>query len=197
MLAIPCTYLVFSIALGRLTPAIDRAVESRLSAGVGIAAARDILSSLATGMIAFTGLVVASVLVAVQFAAGQYSPRLVLWFRRDPIVLNAIGSFLAAPLFALVALGELERQQVTYTTDVTVITSLALLPRCCFWRCCSASSTGCGHGRCTRGSRARGFARRARSTPWRSPAQTRHPLHRPAGGRQAHTNCRYAGAQES
>jgi hypothetical protein len=31
----------------------------------------------------------------------------VLWFRRDRPVKNAIGSFLAAPLFALVALREL------------------------------------------------------------------------------------------
>jgi uncharacterized membrane protein len=113
MLPIPCAYLVASVILGRVTPEIDKAIGSHVSAAVGIGAAKDILTSTATGMIAFTGLVVSSVLVAVQFAAGQYSPRLVLWFRRDPIVLNAIGSFLAAPLFALVALRELERQQVT------------------------------------------------------------------------------------
>ena len=127
MLPIPCAYLVASIILGRLMPGIDRAIGSHVSVVVGTGAARDILSSTATGMIAFTGLVVASVLVAVQFAAGQYSPRLVLWFRRDPIVLNAIGTFLAAPLFALVALREIERQRVTYSADVTVIVALALL----------------------------------------------------------------------
>jgi uncharacterized membrane protein len=127
MLPIPCAYLIASVILGRLSPEIDKAIGSHVSAAVGIGAARDILTSTATGMIAFTGLVVASVLVAVQFAAGQYSPRLVLWFRRDPIVLNAIGTFLAAPLFALVALRELERQQVTYGADVTVVVALALL----------------------------------------------------------------------
>jgi uncharacterized membrane protein len=35
-------------------------------------------------------------LVVVQFAAAQYSPRLLLWFRRDAVVKHAIGSFLAA-----------------------------------------------------------------------------------------------------
>jgi uncharacterized membrane protein len=77
-------------------------------------------------MIAFTGLVVSSVLVTVQFAASQYSPRLVLWFRRDRLVKNAIGSFLAAPVFALVALREVEVGRVTYRQDVTVVVALVL-----------------------------------------------------------------------
>ncbi len=51
----------------------------------------------------------------------------VLWFRRDRLVKNAIGSFLAAPLFALVALRELELERVSYSQDVTVVTALVLL----------------------------------------------------------------------
>ena len=78
-------------------------------------------------MIAFTGLVVASVLVLVQFAASQYSPRLVAWFRRDRLVRHAIGSFLAAPLFALVALRVLQRAHTPFAPDVTVATTLVLL----------------------------------------------------------------------
>ena len=89
--------------------------------------ARDILTSTATGMIAFTGLVIASVLVVVQFAAGQYSPRLILWFRRDRLVKHAMGSFLAAFLYALVALREFERRNVDYAPDLTVTLALVLL----------------------------------------------------------------------
>jgi len=81
----------------------------------------------ATGMIAFTGLVVSSVLLAVQFAAGQYSPRLVLWFRRDQLVRHAIGSFLAASVFALVALHAIEDRPASFSPDITVIGGFALL----------------------------------------------------------------------
>ena len=127
MLPIPGAYIVGAIALGAAAPALDRAIGVRLDRGVGIAAARDILTSTATGMIAFTGLVISSVLVLVQFAASQYSPRLVMWFRRDLLVKNAIGSFLAAPLFALVALREVEHRRVDYSPEITLLIGLALL----------------------------------------------------------------------
>jgi uncharacterized membrane protein len=125
MLPIPCAYLVAAIALGLLSPELDSSISDHVS--VGADAARDVLTSTATGMIAFTGLVVSSVLLAVQFAAGQYSPRLVLWFRQDQVVKHAIGSFLAAPLFALVALREIEHRPVRYNPDITVLIALALL----------------------------------------------------------------------
>ena len=92
-----------------------------------MSSARDILSATGTGMIAFTGLVVASVLVVVQFAAAQYSPRLILWFRRDPVAKHAIGSFLAAFLFALVALRELPPADAGGSAEVTAGLALALL----------------------------------------------------------------------
>lgn len=127
MVPIPCMYLVLAVVLGIGTPEIDTAVGGHLSAGVGLDSARDVLTSTATGMIAFTGLVVAAVLLVVQFAAGQYSPRLVLWFGRDRLVKHAIGSFLAAPLFALFALREIELKRVRYSPDITVVIALVLL----------------------------------------------------------------------
>lgn len=127
LIAIPACYLVAAFALGTLAPAIDRAQDTPLRLDVGIDTARDILTSTATGMIAFTGLVIASVLVVVQFAAAQYSPRLILWFRRDVLVKHAIGSFLAAWLYALVALRQLERRDAQFSPDVTVAVSLLLL----------------------------------------------------------------------
>ena len=82
-------------------------------------------------MIAFTGFVVAGVLVVVQFAAGQYSPRLVLWFRRDLITKHAIGAFLSAFVYALVALWQLESHAAAYEPDLTVSVALALLVGSC------------------------------------------------------------------
>jgi uncharacterized membrane protein len=127
LLPIPSAYLVGAIALGFIAPALDKAIGTHLSSGSSADDARDVLTATATGMIAFTGLVVSSVLVLVQFAASQYSPRLVLWFQRDRLVKNAIGSFLAAPLFALVALVELEREHGSFAPDITVAMTVVLL----------------------------------------------------------------------
>jgi uncharacterized membrane protein len=127
LIAIPACYLVGAGVLGALAPAVDRSRDAPLHFDTGMDTARDILTSTATGMIAFTGLVIASVLVVVQFAAGQYSPRLILWFRRDRLVKHAIGSFLAAFLYALVALREFERRDEQYAPDLTVTLALVLL----------------------------------------------------------------------
>jgi uncharacterized membrane protein len=127
MLPIPCAYLVAAIVLGIVCTALDRHIGTRLPPGLGVDGARDVLTSAATGMIAFTGLVVSSVLLAVQFAAGQYSPRLVLWFRQDQLVKHAIGSFLAAPVFALVALQEIESRVHKNNPDITVLVAFVLL----------------------------------------------------------------------
>jgi uncharacterized membrane protein len=78
-------------------------------------------------MIAFTGFVLAGVLVVVQFAAAQYSPRLILWFRRDALVKHAVGVFLASFIYSLVALRGLERRAVDYAPDVTVTLAVVLL----------------------------------------------------------------------
>jgi uncharacterized membrane protein len=71
------------------------------------------------------------VLVVVQFAAGSYSPRLVLWFRRDKLIKHAIGIFLAAFVFALVALRRIEEPGSSVSPDVTVGVALLLLIGAC------------------------------------------------------------------
>jgi uncharacterized membrane protein len=127
LVAVPVLYLAGSILLGLLIPELDRQRDVAAAPGVGLGTARDILSATATGMIAFTGFVLASVLVVVQFAAGQYSPRLVLWFRRDALTKHAIGCFLAAFIYALVALRRIESKEDGFAPDLTVAVALALL----------------------------------------------------------------------
>lgn len=127
LLAVPAVYLVAAIVLGVALPRIDERSGGLVGEGVGVATARDILSATATGMIAFTGLVIAGVLVVVQFAAGQYSPRLVLWFRRDRLVKHAIGSFLACWVYCLVALREIDLQDEALAPQITIGAALVLI----------------------------------------------------------------------
>ena len=131
LVAVPSLYVVAACLLGVLMPALDRARDAESPQNVGVGAARDILGATATGMIAFTGFVVAGLLVVVQFAAAQYSPRLVLWFRRDTLVKHAIGIFLAAFVYALVALWRLESDVAGFSPDITVTGALLLLVGAC------------------------------------------------------------------
>jgi uncharacterized membrane protein len=60
-------------------------------------------------MLALTGIVFSLAFVMVQFSSSAYSPRLVLWLSRDPIMWHAMGTFTATFLFALVVLGWVDR----------------------------------------------------------------------------------------
>jgi hypothetical protein len=70
--------------------------------GRGIGRKSDILLS-------DTAIVFSLAFVMVQFSSTTYSPRLVLWLSRDPIIWHAMGIFTATFLFALVALGWVDR----------------------------------------------------------------------------------------
>ena len=131
LIALPALYLAAAILLGLLIPELDRLRDDVSPGGSGVDTARDLLGAVATGMIAFTGFVVAGVLVVVQFAAAQYSPRLVLWFRRDALTKHAIGVFLSAFVYALVALWQLESHAAAYEPALTVTVALALLVGSC------------------------------------------------------------------
>lgn len=105
-IVIPAVYVVAALVLGKVVPTLDDDGGGPLGLELAPDSARDILGAVASGMIAFTGLVVSVALVVVQFGASQYTPRLVLRFRRDPAVKHALGIFIAPALFALVSLGD-------------------------------------------------------------------------------------------
>jgi uncharacterized membrane protein len=81
-------------------------------------------SSVASGMIALTGIVFALAFVMVQFSAIAYSPRLVPWIARDALLVHAIGAFSATFLYALSALAWVDRSgsgRVPFVSTLMVI----------------------------------------------------------------------------
>jgi uncharacterized membrane protein len=68
-----------------------------------------ICSSIASGMIALTGIVFSLAFVMVQFSATAYSPRLVLWVARDPVVSHSLGVFSSTFLYSLLLLAWADR----------------------------------------------------------------------------------------
>jgi len=107
---IPLAYAVGAVLLGVVLPRIEDRFLPGWSSGISPPAAMAIYSAAATGMITLTGIVFSLAFVMVQFSATAYSPRLVLWMSRDPLVPHAIGVFTATFLYALAALAWVDRQ---------------------------------------------------------------------------------------
>lgn len=105
---LPFAYVVVAILLGMLLPRIDRQYIPGHWQTVSINSETAILSSIASGMMALTGIVFSMVLVSVQVAGSSYSPRLVQWLVHDPILRHALGVFTGTFIFALMALAAVD-----------------------------------------------------------------------------------------
>lgn len=106
---IPLTYSLTATVLGLTLPRIESRFFPNLAASMSASAAIAIESSVASGMIGLTGMVFALAFVMVQFSAVAYSPRLVPWIARDPLMMHSIGVFTATFLYALAALAWVDR----------------------------------------------------------------------------------------
>ncbi|MBP1634002.1 MAG: hypothetical protein H6Q10_576 [Acidobacteria bacterium] len=107
--AIPATYAATAIAAGLTFPRLEAALLPGLPNTLSVSAAAAIYSSIASGMLALTGIVFSLTIVMVQFSATAYSPRLVLWVARDPVISHALGVFTATFLYAIAALAWVDR----------------------------------------------------------------------------------------
>ncbi len=104
---VPALCALAAVALWAGMRALDQSdlVETLpLGFGGGPDGARDVLSAISTSMIAFTGVVFSVTIVALQLASSQYSPRVLRNFLRDRRTQLALGSFIAAFVYALLVL---------------------------------------------------------------------------------------------
>jgi uncharacterized membrane protein len=92
--------------------------------------ARDLLSSLLSGMITMTSLVVSITMVVLSLAAGQLGPRLIVNFMRDREIQAALGLFMATILYTLFVLrsinDELGADHVPHIA-ITVASGMAMV----------------------------------------------------------------------
>ena len=140
LIAVPSLYVAGAILLGIVAPHVD---GLRDGGTANVETARDLLTATATGMIAFTGRPLGRARRRAVRGGLLYSPRLVLWFRRDKLIKHAIGIFLAAFVFALVALRRIDEPGSNVSPDVTVgVALLLLIGSCLLFLALSAA----GHG---------------------------------------------------
>lgn len=124
---IPLSYAVVAVAAGMIFPRFELGIFHELSSSVTVSAAMAIYSSIASGMMALTGVVFSLAFVMIQFSATAYSPRLVLWVSRDPFLWHAAGVFTATFLYAIAALAWVGRTRPDRVPLVSSMVVIALL----------------------------------------------------------------------
>ena len=107
--AIPFLYAVTAFLAGLILPRIENRLLPALVHAISVPVALTLFSSITSGMIALTGIVFSLAFVMVQFSAVAYSPRLVVWVSRDPVIWHSIGIFTATFLYALEAMAWVDR----------------------------------------------------------------------------------------
>jgi uncharacterized membrane protein len=124
---IPLIYAGAALVAGLIVPRLEGQLFPQFSSPMGAASAIAIYSSIASGMIALTGIVFSLTFVMVQFSSSTYSPRLVLWIARDIVMSNALGVFVATFLYAVAALAGVDRHHSGTVPFISVYIVLALL----------------------------------------------------------------------
>mgnify|MGYP000907641187 CR=1 FL=1 len=106
---IPLLYVGVTVVCGLVFPRLEQEYLADYSHGMSVASAQATLSAIASGMMALTGIVFALAFVMVQFSAVAYSPRLVAWFGRDPVLFHSLGLFTATFIYAIATLAWIDR----------------------------------------------------------------------------------------
>lgn len=108
---IPLVYATAALLFGFTVPRLANVVLPGFVSTISVNAAIGIYSSIASGMIALTGIVFSLTFLMVQFSATAYSVRLVHWIARDRVLYHAMGVFTATFLYALTALAWVDRSE--------------------------------------------------------------------------------------
>ena len=102
-------YAGVTIVVGLVFPRLEYHYFANYRHGMTVSVATAVFSSIASGMLALTGIVFSLAFVMVQFSSIAYSPRLVLWFSRDPVISHGMGIFTSTFIYSLSALGWVDR----------------------------------------------------------------------------------------
>jgi uncharacterized membrane protein len=133
---VPMIYAAVTLVSGVVFPRLEFQYLGDYRHSMTVAGATAAFSAVASGMLALTAIVFSLAFVMVQFSSSTYSPRLVLWLSRDPIIWHAMGIFTATFLYAVVALGWVDREGSgrvpffsTWVVILLLIASVLILAR--------------------------------------------------------------------
>ncbi len=124
---IPIVYTVVSLVAALVLPRIEQALALPFDLGISASAALAVLTSIASGMMALTGIVFSVAFVMLQFSAVTYSPRFANRFARDPVLFHALGMFFATFTYALAAAAWADREGSGQVPAISSLLAVGLL----------------------------------------------------------------------
>ena len=129
-------YIVVALVLGYKGDTLGAHIFANRLSPMSSASAIAILSSLASGMMALTAIVFSLVIVAVQFGATAYSPRLIRAIGTKPSMAHALGIFTGTFVHALIAIRTVDvagrpgiNLSVVVVAGLWLLASIAMLVR--------------------------------------------------------------------
>lgn len=124
--SVPLAYILAATLLGHIIPQINFIIFPRLFL-IDAGTASALLSTISSGMIAFTGFVFSMVFVLIQFGSTTYTPRLAGYLLQDPVVRHALGIFTGTFLFTLNAASYVNVRASEIVPNLAVIFALLLV----------------------------------------------------------------------
>src|SRR5262249_34647618 len=103
---IPLACMIAAPLIARLTLWIDHQIGGTLD--ISVEAARAVVGTLEGSLLAFIVFIFSFLLVAVQLASAQFSPRVIARIFRDPFTKLALGVFVFAYTYSLVVMTRVE-----------------------------------------------------------------------------------------
>jgi uncharacterized membrane protein len=103
---IPLACMVVALVASRWMFWLDRQLGWEM--GISVDAARNVITTLEGSLLAFIVFIFSFLLVAVQLASAQFSPRVIARIFRDPFTKIALGAFVFSYTFSLGVLARLE-----------------------------------------------------------------------------------------
>lgn len=123
---LPGGCLASSIALSFAVAQVDDALKPKASAWYlfkgGAEAAREVLSTVASSMMTFTGVVFSVTVLVLQLASTQFSPRVLRTFLKDRLSQLALGTFVGSFVYALLGLRRVRGEGNTIEGNVPSFT---------------------------------------------------------------------------
>jgi uncharacterized membrane protein len=127
----PLVCIGAGIALSVISVAVDRAFDGSLIPRAltgGPDAALEILGTVAGSMVSLTALVLTVVLVVIQLAMGQFSPRIVATILQDRPSQFAIGTFVGTFAHAMLALSQVSTAEgAEFVPGVAIVVAFILI----------------------------------------------------------------------
>lgn len=133
LLFVPLIFAIGGLTLSFLTVWLDRSgmvsglVKMLPGTGIDEEGARGVLSTIASGMLSVTGIVISLTFIALTMMSSQLGPRLLLFFMRDRTTKITIGIFIATILYSLVSMASVgARGDETFAPHLSFVVAIVM-----------------------------------------------------------------------